>query len=70
MNVVNFQFANNYTNLNLPGYMYNIRKVSISHSNLGDENDIIICKNFCIYFKLFIDISNFSIKTGIIFFLS
>ena len=49
MNVVNFQFANNYTNLNLPGYMYNIRKVSISHSNLGDENDIIICKNFCIF---------------------
>ena len=26
MNVVNFQFANNYTNLNLPGYMYNIKK--------------------------------------------
>ena len=53
MNVVNFQFANNYINLNLPGHMYNIRKVSISHNNLGDENDIIICKNFFIYFKLF-----------------
>ena len=37
MNVVNFQFANNYTNLNLPDYMYNIRKVSISRSNSGDE---------------------------------
>ena len=42
----------NYTNLNIPGYMYNIRKVSISHSNLGIENDTIICHNFFIYFKL------------------
>ena len=53
MNVVNFQYANNYTNINIPGYMYNIRKISISHSDIGNENDIIICKNLYIYFKLF-----------------
>jgi glycosyltransferase involved in cell wall biosynthesis len=53
MNVLNFQFAINYSNIYVPGYMYNIRKISISHSNLGTENDIIICQNFFIYFKLF-----------------
>ena len=53
MNVLNFQFSINYSNIYLPGYMYNIRKISISHSNLGTENDIIICQNFFLYFKLF-----------------
>jgi glycosyltransferase involved in cell wall biosynthesis len=53
MNVVNFQYAKNYTNIKIPGYMYNIRKISISHSNLGNENDILIYKSLFIYFKLF-----------------
>ena len=53
MNILNFQFSNNYTNINIPGYMYTLRKVSISHSNLGIENDITISQNFFIYFKLF-----------------
>ena len=52
MNILNFQFSNNYTNINIPGYMYTLRKVSISHSNLGIENDITISQNFFIYFKL------------------
>ena len=53
MNVLNFHFSNNYSNINIPGYMYTLRKVSISHSNLGIENNTIICQNFFIYFKLF-----------------
>lgn len=53
MNVINFQYAKNYTNIKIPGYMYNIRKKSISHDCLADENDIIIYKSLLIYFKLF-----------------
>lgn len=53
MNVLNFQYSNNYSNINLPGYMYNFRKVSISHSILGSEHDLLICHSFLKYFKLF-----------------
>jgi len=26
MNIVSYQYANNYSNINLPGYLYNKRK--------------------------------------------
>jgi hypothetical protein len=52
MNILNFQFSNNYSNINKPGYMYNLRKVSISHSIIGTENDITICLHFFKFFKL------------------
>ena len=32
LNIISFHFANNYTNINLPGYLYNIRKYSITRS--------------------------------------
>ena len=53
INIINFQFANNYSNLNLPGYLYNIRKKSISHGNFGKNHDIMISRNFFLYLKLF-----------------
>ena len=31
MNILNFHFAKNYTNINIYGYMYNVRNDSISH---------------------------------------
>ena len=37
LNVINFQFANNYTNINLPGYLYILRQVSISHNEEDKE---------------------------------
>lgn len=51
MNIINFQFANNYSNVNIPGYLYNIRKKSISH-NYASNYNILISKNFLLYFKL------------------
>ena len=51
MNIINFQFANNYSNANIPGYLYNIRKKSISHNYTSNYN-IVISKNFLLYFKL------------------
>ena len=54
LNILNFHFANNYTNINLPGYMYNIRKFSISH-NEGDIKHLIIESiSFYLYFKIFL----------------
>lgn len=52
MNILNFQFSNNYSNINIPGYMYNLRKVSVSHSIIGTEHDILICLHYFKYFKL------------------
>ena len=37
MNLVTHQFANNYSNLLEPGYMYNLRVVSLSRGNGGIE---------------------------------
>ena len=37
MNIIIYQFAQNYTNKKLPGYLYNIRKVSMSRGK-GDLN--------------------------------
>ena len=54
INVINFQFADNYSNINVPGYLYNIRKFSISH-NEKDKNYLIIESfSFFLYFKLFL----------------
>lgn len=54
LNIINFQFANNYTNINLPGYLYNIRESSISHIK-GNSNHVIIESiSFYLYFKLFL----------------
>ena len=52
MNIINFQFANNYTNINFPGYLYIIRKKSISHKNFGPDYDIQISVNFLLYLTI------------------
>ena len=44
MNIINFQFANNYSNVNIPGYLYNKRNESISHNNASSYN-ILTSKN-------------------------
>ena len=51
MNIINFQFANNYSNINIPGYLYNKRKKSISH-NYASSYNILTSKNILLYFKL------------------
>ena len=53
MNIISYQFAKNYTNINLPGYLYIIRKVSISRGD-GDRKLMKIkAVNYLSYFKLF-----------------
>lgn len=50
INIINFEFASNYSNLNLYGYMYNIRKESMSHVK---EMDIKNSQNIVFFYELF-----------------
>ena len=53
LNILNFNLANNYSNIKLPGYLYNIRKKSMSRINIHNNHDLIVSYNFLLYFKLF-----------------
>ena len=53
MNIITYQFSNNYTNINLPGYLYIIRKVSMSRGDGGEKLMKIRALNHLSYFKLF-----------------
>jgi hypothetical protein len=52
LNTVIFNLAKNYTNLNIPGYLYNIRESSITH--LKEENDYLRKKSisFLLYYQI------------------
>jgi len=52
MNIVIYQFAKNYSNINIPGYL-NIRDNLNMPRDKGDEFKKIETKNFLSYFKLF-----------------
>ena len=53
INIINFNFAANYSNINLPGYLYNIRKNSMSNGKNGKKHDSIVSINYLLYYKLF-----------------
>ena len=54
INILNFQFASNYSNLNLYGYMYNVRSDSMSHSNEGQkEGQLKMANNIVYFYQLF-----------------
>ena len=53
MNLISYHFANNYSNINLPGYMYNLREVSMSRGDGGNELKTIRSINHYLYFKIF-----------------
>ena len=52
INILNYQYANNYSNIKLPGYLYNIRKNSMSRTDNEIKHDIIVSYNYLLYFKL------------------
>ena len=52
LNILNFNYANNYSNIKLPGYLYNIRKNSMSRVFNENSHDLIVSYNFLLYFKL------------------
>ena len=53
LNLLNFHFANNYSNINIPGYLYNIRKNSMSRINNQKKHDIMVSYNYLLYFNFF-----------------
>lgn len=53
MNIIAYQYAQNYSNIILPGYLYNIRKVSMSRGNGGIELKKIRTINHYQYFYMF-----------------
>lgn len=56
LNIINFHFAHNYTNINIPGYLYNIRTSSITRlMENKKENQYLIKKSisFFLFYQLF-----------------
>ena len=50
INILNFQFSNNYTNIFLPGYLYFLRNNSASRLGNNIKKNIIICYNYLLYY--------------------
>ena len=68
MNVISYHFANNYSNIYLPGYLYNIRALSMSHGDGGVKLNQIRAINYFLYFKiLYKFIKQFGINRRILF---
>ena len=69
MNIISYHFANNYSNIYLPGYMYNIRSVSMSRGDGGDFLKKVRAINYLLYFEiLFKYIKKFEIDRRILFY--
>ena len=68
INLISFHFAQNYSNINFPGYMYNIREKSMTRGNRTIDNEILFCYNHLLYFrKFYAFIKNFNKKRFILF---
>lgn len=52
LNLINFHFARNYTNIIFPGYMYNIRKYSITNSKQTIDHLVKKCISFYLFYQL------------------
>ena len=69
INLISFHFAQNYSNINFPGYMYNIREKSMTRGNRTINNEILFCYNHLLYFrKFYAFIKNFNKKRNVLFY--
>ena len=69
MNLVIYHFAHNYSNINLPGYMYNLREVSMSRGDGGIELKKTRSINHLLYLKVFYRyIKTFNINVNTLFY--
>jgi len=61
INLMSIHFAKNYSNLNLPGYMYNIREKSMTHGKRDKIKNILFCYNHLLYLrKFYVLLKNFN----------
>ena len=52
ISIISYQFANNYSNINFPGYMYNIREISATHGEKDVNQKILFNYNYLLYNKI------------------
>ena len=53
INLMSLHFAKNFSNIRLPGYMYNIREKSMTHGKTNKTQKILFDYNHLLYIKLF-----------------
>ena len=53
MNIIGYNFASNYSNIKLVGYLYNIRSGSMSHGRVPLKIEIARGINYYLYFSYF-----------------
>ena len=69
INILSLHFANNYTNLNILGYMYNIREKSMCHGKADINKKILFNFNHLLYLKKFnIYIKDFNKNMNFLFY--
>ena len=51
LNVISLQFANNFSNINISGYMYNLRESSATHGHKSKKQLILFFSNYLFYNK-------------------
>lgn len=69
INLVSYQFANNYSNINYLGYMYNIRENSMTHGKKNVKKKILFDYNYLLYNKkLYQLIKDFNKDTNFLFY--
>ena len=67
ISLISFHFAQNYSNINFPGYMYNIREESMTRGKRNINKEILFCYNHLLYFrKFYAFIKNFNKKRNIL----
>jgi len=68
INLISLHFAQNYSNIDVPGYMYNIKEKSMTHGNKTRKIEILFCYNHLLYFKKFYTFTkNFNKNRTILF---
>ena len=69
MNIIIYHFANNYSNIDIPGYMYTIRQVSMSRGDGGERLLSLRAINNFYYFDIFYKyIKEFNIQRKSLFY--
>ena len=68
LNLMSFHFAKNFSNIKMPGYMYNIREFSMTHGKKDIKKKIIFYYNHLLYLnKLYKFIKNFNKNRRILY---
>ena len=52
INIICLKFSNNYSNIDFPGYMYNIRETSMTHGKKDHTKIELFCYNHLLYLKM------------------